>query len=78
VVQGVADPPFGKDAKSWQYYSYTVLVLLSTTYYLIGGLIAYKLYKSLKAVFQPLDGEQQIAPGGYPGGMGQQRGNSCL
>uniref|UniRef100_A0A7S2X7A7 Uncharacterized protein n=1 Tax=Lotharella oceanica TaxID=641309 RepID=A0A7S2X7A7_9EUKA len=57
---GVAGAPSG-DKKNWQYYCYVVLVAGSTAFYLIGSMVAYRLYKSLKehvegnGVAQPID-----------------------
>jgi len=73
---GVAPSPTGSN-KDWRWYAYAVLCAGGTAFYFVGGAIAYKLYKSLKAVFEPGEGGAIVggpgndAPaqgGGYFGG----------
>uniref|UniRef100_A0A6U3E1J9 Uncharacterized protein n=2 Tax=Lotharella globosa TaxID=91324 RepID=A0A6U3E1J9_9EUKA len=65
---GVAGAPSG-DKKNWQYYSYVVLVAGSTAFYLIGSMIAYRLYKALKMEVEGIGVAQPIDPAnpGYGG-----------
>mmetsp|Transcript_4670 Transcript_4670/g.6612 ORF Transcript_4670/g.6612 Transcript_4670/m.6612 type:complete len:245 (+) Transcript_4670:121-855(+) len=64
---GVTPAPSG-DKKDWQYYAFVLLCAGGTTFYFVAGFVAYKLYKSLKSVFQPGEGQGIIAPDAPPPG----------
>eukprot|EP00467_Chlorarachnion_reptans_P010054 CAMPEP_0114498062 /NCGR_PEP_ID=MMETSP0109-20121206/6673_1 /TAXON_ID=29199 /ORGANISM="Chlorarachnion reptans, Strain CCCM449" /LENGTH=232 /DNA_ID=CAMNT_0001675517 /DNA_START=293 /DNA_END=991 /DNA_ORIENTATION=+ len=66
---GVSDPPFGS-RKNWQWYAFAVLSAGGTAFYIIGGTIAYRLYKSLKRYFEGGEGQEVMDPGAPPAGYG--------
>lgn len=65
---GVKGTPSGIADKSWQYYTYIIMIVGGTALYLAGFFIAWKLYKSLKAFFDPLEGQGVPPAQGYGGG----------